>query len=749
MLGPGQLFLIRTMAAAMLAAMLASLTSPDVHFSGNRRGHALALLVLLASLLVVGIYWRTARNRELAVAEANFIVDCKESVGLLVQQLSAYELVARGGVSLFATVERPSRRQWQDYVDGLDIGHRFPAIAGLGFAVYASPGQLAELQRQIHDNGEGLYSVRPEGPRGHYGPILYLEPKTQANLDAIGYDMYTEPVRHAAMEAALDSGGEHLSGGVHLVQDASSAEHGRPIAALLLFQPVYHLGGRDGSLSLRHESMRGWVYIPFHVEQFVVVALSATLQHPRLRIIDVTDAQANTLYVSPSTDAREPAFVHSEPMERYGRRWRLDFISDPLEAIDERTAGLLTTLAIGVFASMLLFGITLTLVRTQGRAEYLAARMSDSYRRSELRFRGAMEHSAIGMALLDHEGSIVEANPALVAILGNTADLRGTSFDDRFVEESLDHSHDRERDLAIGVTRMTRTLLRADGVRLVHLTSAPLPGDDDVHGIARLVQVEDVTDRVRAEAQVLALNRTLEARVAMRTRELTLVNQELETFAYSVSHDLRAPLRSIDGFSKLLADRYSDAIDQTGHDYLARVRSAARRMGELIEALLSMSSVGRGGMTPVTLDLGPIAEEVIGDLRDQDPDREVTIIIQGGLHAVADQGLVRSLLQNLLGNAWKFTRDTVAAKIEIGRNADNEFFVRDNGAGFAQEYAGKLFRPFQRLHHAAQFNGHGIGLASVKRIVERHGGMIRAEGKPGQGATFYFTLPEVETDSGS
>ncbi|MEO6138113.1 MAG: CHASE domain-containing protein, partial [Luteimonas sp.] len=364
------------MPAAMLAAMLGSQSSPDIHMSGNRRGHALALLVLLASLLVVGIYWRTARNRELAVAEANFIVDCKESVGLLVQQLGAYELVARGGVSLFATVERPSRRQWQDYVDGLDIGHRFPAIAGLGFAVYSSPGQLAELQRQVHDNGEGLYSVRPEGSREHYGPILYLEPKTQVNLDAVGYDMYTEPVRHAAMQAAMDSGSEHLSGAVHLVQDAASAVQGRPVAALMLFQPVYHLGGRDGSLSMRHESMRGWVYIPFRVRQFVDVALGTTPQHPRFRIIDVTDAQVETLYMSPTTDAREPAFVHSEPMERYGRRWRLDFISDPLEVIDGRTAGLLTTLAIGVFASLMLFGITLTLVRTQGRAEYLAARMS-------------------------------------------------------------------------------------------------------------------------------------------------------------------------------------------------------------------------------------------------------------------------------------------------------------------------------------------------------------------------------------
>jgi light-regulated signal transduction histidine kinase (bacteriophytochrome) len=268
-----------------------------------------------------------------------------------------------------------------------------------------------------------------------------------------------------------------------------------------------------------------------------------------------------------------------------------------------------------------------------------------------------------------------------------------------------------------------------------------VPGDVG-QDIARLVQVEDVTERVRAEAQILALNRTLEARVAMRTRELTQANQELEAFAYSVSHDLRAPLRSIDGFSRLLAERYVAALDQTGLEYLTRVRNAAGRMSELIDSLLKMSRVGRGGMNPVPLQLDRMASEIMAELRASEPERRVEAHIESPLHVVADQGLVRSLLQNLLGNAWKFSRDRPIATIEVGRNERGEFFVRDNGAGFAQEYADKLFRPFQRLHSQDEFGGHGIGLASVKRIVERHGGTIRAEGVLGESATFYFTLPE-------
>lgn len=718
--------------------MRASLTPPiDRYTDRSNRGFALAVAVLLASLLVVGLYWRTARNREMAAAEADFIANTQQSTALINQQLGRYELVTRGGMSLFASVRRPSRQQWQDYVDGLTIAQHFPAIAGLGFAVYASPGQLSDLQRQLRDNGEGLFGVRPYGPREHYGPILYLEPKTQANLDAIGYDMYAEPVRRTAMDAALESGGARLSGIVQLVQ-----EYGHPTSALLMYQPVYRAGARPGSIAARHESMQGWVYIPFHIREFTELALITFPQHPRFHIVDITDARESMLYGSPSGDTRQPTFVHSQILEPFGRRWRLDFESDPREVVEERIAGLRTTLLIGLFASLLLFAVTLTLARTQARAEHLAARMSESYRRSELRFRGAMQYSAIGMALLDHQGRIVEANHALAKILdSSTQMLAGTSFDTRFVEGSDQISHDRERDASGDVLRTTRTLLRGSSVRQVQLTFAPVLGDDG-QDVARLVQVEDVTDRVRTQAQLLALNRTLEARVAQRTRELTMVNQELETFAYSVSHDLRAPLRSIDGFSKLLAERYSEPIDDIGQEYLARVRNAAGRMGELIESLLKMSRVGRGGMTPAPLDLARMAEDILGELRAQDPERDVRTSVQPDLRAIADPGLARSLLQNLLGNAWKFSREKPVAMIEVGHASSGEFFVRDNGAGFPQEYAEKLFRPFQRLHRQDEFSGHGIGLASVKRIVERHGGTIRAEGKPDEGATFYFTLPE-------
>lgn len=272
------------------------------------------------------------------------------------------------------------------------------------------------------------------------------------------------------------------------------------------------------------------------------------------------------------------------------------------------------------------------------------------------------------------------------------------------------------------------------------------PGSD----VSRLVQVEDVTERTRAEAAVQALNRTLEARVAARTRELSDANRELESFAYSVSHDLRAPLRGIEGFSRLLEERYAGALDETGRDYLQRVRGGTARMGELIEALLKLSRIRRAEPELAEVDVSALACEVAAELSDAHPGRRVDVRIQPGMVVRADRALLRNLLDNLLGNAWKFTRDTPDARIDLHSWRDARgatwFEVRDNGAGFDAAYADKLFKPFQRLHRQDDFPGHGIGLASVRRIVERHGGRIEAHGELNRGARFRFTLGDGSAD---
>ena len=268
----------------------------------------------------------------------------------------------------------------------------------------------------------------------------------------------------------------------------------------------------------------------------------------------------------------------------------------------------------------------------------------------------------------------------------------------------------------------------------------------------RRKQFEDESRRIREEL----LHSELEASEARAAKELaetraTLLkqlehkNQELEAFSYSVSHDLRAPLRSIDGFSAALLQDCGDALGDTGQRHLQRVRAAAQRMGELIDDLLELSRVGRTDLELGWVDLSEIADLVAAELQRSDPGRTVTLEIQPGLRAEADGRLMRVVLENLLGNAWKFTTGSPDATIRFDARQDGAegrvFCVRDDGAGFDAESAGKLFRPFQRLHDDAEFPGTGIGLATVRRIVERHGGRIWAEGETGRGAAFSFTLP--------
>ncbi len=240
------------------------------------------------------------------------------------------------------------------------------------------------------------------------------------------------------------------------------------------------------------------------------------------------------------------------------------------------------------------------------------------------------------------------------------------------------------------------------------------------------------------------LNAELEQRVVERTAQLEAANKELEAFCYSVSHDLRAPLRSIDGFSLAILEDYGDRLDDEGKEYLNRVRLASQRMAELIDGLLNLSRLSRSQIVKQEIDISALVDAVAQMLKQAQPDRSVVVTIAPGLKAYGDIKMLRILFENLLGNAFKFTTKRNDALIEVGQTTDNEgrvvLYVRDNGAGFDMVYADKLFGAFQRLHTVHEFPGNGIGLATVQRIINRHGGRIWAQGEVGQGATFFFRL---------
>ena len=270
--------------------------------------------------------------------------------------------------------------------------------------------------------------------------------------------------------------------------------------------------------------------------------------------------------------------------------------------------------------------------------------------------------------------------------------------------------------------------------RLLQWIAVPVIEDSQIYAVAR-----DVTAAKEAERKTLALTEDL----ARRNAQLASLNHELEAFSYSVSHDLRAPLRSIDGFSQVLLEDYGDRLDGDGQEALQRVRGAAAAMGELIDALLALSRLSRIDLRTERVELSGMAETIAAELRNSQPEREAEFVIASDLVVEGDRTLLRAAVGNLLGNAWKYTQPRTPSRIEFGcleKDGEIVYFVRDNGVGFDMTYVGKLFGAFQRLHRQTEFGGTGIGLATVQRIIHRHGGRVWAEGAVDQGATFYFTL---------
>ncbi len=390
-------------------------------------------------------------------------------------------------------------------------------------------------------------------------------------------------------------------------------------------------------------------------------------------------------------------------------------------------------------------------------------RAEGALRESEERARLLVEHAPDAVVVFDVGARrFVDANPAAEALFG----LKRS----RLLELSpVDVSPERQADgrlsteaaegymaLAVngGRPRFDWLHVHADGSEVpceVRLLRLPDPTRVLVRGSVLDVSERRRNDLLRAqnEAAIRKLNAELEQRVADRTAQLTAANTELEAFSYSVSHDLRSPLRAIDGFSRALEEDYATRLDADGLDYLKRVRAAVQRMGTLIDDFLQLSRASRHEMHRVRVDLSELARELDRELRERYPGRQLTFSAKPALVADADLTLTRIVLANLLDNAWKYTRNRELASVELGaRDTPDEhggtvFFVRDNGAGFDMRFANKLFTPFQRLHTNAEFEGTGIGLATVRRIIARHGGKTWAESVVGEGTIVYFTLSGV------
>jgi len=384
----------------------------------------------------------------------------------------------------------------------------------------------------------------------------------------------------------------------------------------------------------------------------------------------------------------------------------------------------------------------------------------EALKESEARYRSVIAAMAEGIVVQDTDMQVSAFNASALKILGLTEDqmLGRTSMDSRWRsihDDGSPFSGDTHpgamslrtgksySNVVMGVHRPDETLV------WISINSEPLMREGEVKPSGSVASFTDITERRKAEQELEKYRNHLEVMVSERTAALEVANKELEAFSYSVSHDLRSPLRSIDGFSHALIEDYAEVLDSDGNNFLNRIRDGAQHMGRLIDAILSLSRVTRSDFKPEIIDLSAMAQAIFNKYQDDEPERVVNVEIMPGIINMADKSLVGIVLDNLLGNAWKYTGKIDNARIEFGAMKKNDrkiFYVRDNGAGFDMKYVNKLFGAFQRLHQPDEFEGTGIGLVTVSRIVRRHGGEVWAEAKPGQGATFFFTLDADAND---
>lgn len=394
-------------------------------------------------------------------------------------------------------------------------------------------------------------------------------------------------------------------------------------------------------------------------------------------------------------------------------------------------------------AAAWLYGVTGVVVMTASAAlvAHYLGRADAAAAEADARLRAIVSLSPLAVVTVDTQGTVTSWNPAAERLFGYAAEeVLGKAYPLLGEEEGRAIAARIEQFASGETLEVERPRLRKDGTSIdVRVALAPVrAADGSFAGVSGVMT--DITAQRALEEGLLTSKDELESLVAERTAELVAANRELQAFSYSVSHDLRAPLRALEGFATALEEDYGPQLDATAHDYIGRIQGGARRMSDLIDDVLQLARVTRLELRRERVDVTELSRTLAGEIAAARPGEHVEIDVQDGLVAVGDVALARIVLQNLLENAWKFSATQETPRIDVRAGRDGEIVVVDNGVGFDPAYADKLFRPFQRLHAAVDFPGNGIGLATVQNIVNRHGGFARAESEPGAGATFTFKL---------
>jgi PAS domain S-box-containing protein len=686
--------------------------------------------LLTVAVLVAGfmLTWAAARaafdvEKQRSRAELQLLTSDIQSV--IGDRLFAYEALLRAGAGMLDAFWPVDGEDWRRFTAQMRLAAVYPGLQGVGFAA-----------RSV-DSGE--LTAR----------VVLLEPLDDANRLALGFDVASEPRRRAAMERAVNSGAPTLSGKVVLVQDSRRGLH---TAGFLLFLPVYSAPNAPATVPERRESLRGFVYGAFRAEDFFRTALARFAGNAYVEVYD-DPVGADTLLYRNSPAVPADSMTVTRRLLLAGHHWTLR-VSMPAMSLSTASSSIPWIVLGGASTTLLLAGLAHALALSRQRLrERIRADLALAER--ERQAAKVLENALDAYVAIDEQDRIVEWNRQATTLFGWSAhEAIGRRLTDIIIPPDM-----RERHLAALGSYAQRTEHPLLGKRLemparcrdgseifveLSIVQIAMPA-----GTRFAASLRDVTQARRQAAEIRLLNETLEQRVAERTaqlevanRELSTANRDLEAFAYSVSHDLRAPLRAIDGHVMRFLDTAEATPDAQRH-HASAIRRNLARMGKLIDDLLNFALIGRRPLQKQPVALWDMVRGVLHELPhspsvvyEVSPDELRTV--------QADPALLKQVLTNLLGNALKFSRDADPPRIQIGcerRPGQAVYFIRDNGVGFDPQHAGRLFGVFERLHGAADFEGTGVGLAIVKQIIERHGGQVWADAAPGRGATLFFTLP--------
>lgn len=711
------------------------------------------LIAVTGILLTLLITWQVD-DFEQTRARAQFKTTAMQVEDAIAARVDVYVALLRGAGAVLQIPEYRRREAFRDYVASVGVSEHYPGIQGIGLAQRVEPGEARELVAQMRSSGHPGFHIWPEPHDRTAYPIVLLEPGDRRNLTAIGYDMYSEPVRHAAMARARETGEPAASGKVTLVQEID--EHKQ--AGFLVYLPVRDRG-TPATASADESDLIGMVYSPFRADDLFAGIFG---QHPangiRFAVFDGPEVSSDALLHQSTgwTSAGDPHLPLERQVEVGGRIWTVLFA--PGDAGTARTSAAYWFGAVGLILTALLALLVRNLVREGREAERHAAAMSASeqaVRDSEQLKQAILDAALDCIIAIDERSRIVEFNQAAERILGYAReDALGQPLIDliiparlreRYTREMRRHRDTGERNI-LG-RRVEVTVMRSDGSEFpAELALNRIDLRDQVIFTAYL---RDITERRQAESRIAELNESLEERVRSRTMELEDANRELESFSYSVSHDLRAPVRHVLGFAELLKKQLAGRKDPNTQHLIGVITDSAGKIARLIDDLLAFSRTSRQELRRGSVAMTDLVEEAVRSLAPETTNRRIEWRVHPLPAVEGDRALLALVWTNLLSNAVKYTRQRAAARITVGSSAADSgpvFFVEDNGTGFDMRYEHKLFRVFQRLHREEEFEGTGVGLANVARIVQRHGGKVWAEGRPGTGATFYFTLQNGTVD---